>query len=702
MKSSVSGASDTEKIGNSPARSTRSSNNRSFIQLSLDGQRLTDTKAGTPKGKKKNKDKDKKDQKEDRVCKSLNFTFENSKVNDHCKDNEAPSNRDTGLVLDKHDNQHDDESGDTEVIFKDKNNTCVNNNEMQLPLGFLTPINDKRGPKTVEFENSFDVTFNSAEKTLSSTTMTTIGFSTANTEEPLQMDAGDENKQEEDASKAQDGIKRMDAQKKATEAAATMMTTLNEARMAQTMTCNDVITMFNDLKLTMQNVQADIKTLQEDRHKLNTELESFKAEQVKQIRDLESEDARLSTEVTAIKQDTESSKVTIATLQEVNKEHERKMAGMEAKISNMESRLSGLGRAISYNKQLIDECRDKIEQSDFNRMRCNLIFQGIEKKKEETWKEATSNFLKDTMGIAEKVELSKVTKSKYSDKITVTLKNAEDKKKIFECVKNLKGKTNSKKEFFFVENQMTARNKEKRRRNKEITKLNQKLSVAQQLLLSLEKGEIYEGEGQEKKEYKHNIHTPTHGEVMSLTLEQQMLIQKHEIVRGKEVIVEDSTFQGHVVDVQTFEEVNEAYALVRLRNLDVRHIVCAARLNEQMEMLNDDFADDEEYSVGRIILEYMQDVNIQNRAIFITRRSGGKKIGNKRVSAYLEATKHAMLAKPLNTITKSYQFTWPTEKNGGKRLKLKKGRRERYQKVDKVFQYGDDDDSQIDTEEEED
>ena len=90
-----------------------------------------------------------------------------------------------------------------------------------------------------------------------------------------------------------------------------------------------------------------------------------------------------------------------------------------------------------------------------------------------------------------------------------------------------------------------------------------------------------------------------------------------------------------------------------------------------------------------MVLEYMQDCGISNRAMFITRHiQGGEMIGTKRFDGYLQAARHAINAKPLNTITNTYQFSWPTQKSNGHHggHKISKGRRERYDRIAKAFE----------------
>ena len=72
---------------------------------------------------------------------------------------------------------------------------------------------------------------------------------------------------------------------------------------------------------------------------------------------------------------------------------------------------------------------------------------------------------------------------------------------------------------------MTAREKEARRRNREIQAINKKLTVASQLALSVKKGVLYQkthdAEGKEEEiPFQQNIVCSTHGAAMQISDEQ--------------------------------------------------------------------------------------------------------------------------------------------------------------------------------------
>ena len=189
---------------------------------------------------------------------------------------------------------------------------------------------------------------------------------------------------------------------------------------------------------------------------------------------------------------------------------------------------------------------------------------------------------------------------------------------------------------------------------------------------------------------------PTREDVIATSAEDIINMGRIKITPGDTVTEEESTFQGFVCDVNTIDDVNCAYQQLRYKNITADHIICATRLPAKIEVHRELYEDDGDHGLGKVLWEYMKDLDIKNRAIFVIRNTNGVHIGDKRFDALIQSAKLAMNKRPMNEVIKKFQFSWPT-RGGGSFAK----RGKRYQKVEHRYQQEWDTDVNVDSEDEE-
>ena len=96
---------------------------------------------------------------------------------------------------------------------------------------------------------------------------------------------------------------------------------------------------------------------------------------------------------------------------------------------------------------------------------------------------------------------------------------------------------------------------------------------------------------------------------------------------------------GYAVDVSTYEEVNCVYEYVKYHNMSARHIVCTCKLPGHNVLDSGDYEDDSEYGAGRKLLDYMEETELENRAILVARYYDGTHIGPKRFECLISVAK---------------------------------------------------------------
>ena len=146
---------------------------------------------------------------------------------------------------------------------------------------------------------------------------------------------------------------------------------------------------------------------------------------------------------------------------------------------------------------------------------------------------------------------------------------------------------------------------------------------------------------------------------MKLKDEEILELNNVDIKRGMEIVHKGSTFVGYTTDVSTYKEVNIAYEHVKYHNMAARHIVCACIIPGTNVLEQGDYEDDSEHGAGRTLLEYMKEIELTNRVIFVARYYDGTHIGPKRFECLVNAAKSAVNQKPWNQKSNEFHFLWP-------------------------------------------
>ena len=136
---------------------------------------------------------------------------------------------------------------------------------------------------------------------------------------------------------------------------------------------------------------------------------------------------------------------------------------------------------------------------------------------------------------------------------------------------------------------------------------------------------------------------------MSLTLNQLDTVLNMEIPNGDAFVKDGNEFTGYTIAVSKLDQIKDSYLKLRLLHPRARHIICAYMINDStiLEQDHKGFCDDDEVGAGRILLNFMEFNELQNRAIFVIRYFGHK-IGNDRLKCIKEAAKSAVENNPFN------------------------------------------------------
>ena len=148
--------------------------------------------------------------------------------------------------------------------------------------------------------------------------------------------------------------------------------------------------------------------------------------------------------------------------------------------------------------------------------------------------------------------------------------------------------------------------------------------------------------------YQKVIVPPSPKDLISMDAEELEKVLKINTKRSPKITADNSSFIAYAVPVNTYDEIESAYKKVKMIQPDAKHVVCAYQISDSSCELGAepcyqmDYHDDGETSVGRLLLDLLIEHNLKQRAIFVARIYGGKKMGLNRLKCYLRAAKFAL------------------------------------------------------------
>ena len=444
-----------------------------------------------------------------------------------------------------------------------------------------------------------------------------------------------------------------------------------------------------EMKTAAEVTNSDLKMMLEA---LGNSMKTLKTDILKEVRDeiaqvgptikleLEQKISQLDTRIDTTQQDAEKVKQQQTT-------DVKKISKLEAKVKFYETKFEKLQNVLSFQEQVIKGIIDKVEREEEQKRRNKLFVKGLTGITDNNGVEKVNEFFKNTLLITHDIPLLKAYRKTETDEwVTVLLKNNGDRFKIFENASNLKGKKNINGQYFKIRDNQPPRFREERRRRKEVIKQNNKASVAEQIKLSVKKNKLIVTNQGEDNEYTPPLHCPSRLEAACLTAAELLELNRINLVQGPTVPEKGNTFTGLVMDAGSIEEVNKAYLLLRYKNMNANHIICACRVPGDTLVNREQFMDDEDYGMGRVLWEYMKDVAQTSRAIFIIRTTDGTHLNAGRFDAMIQAAKQAVNLKPLNTVLDKYQFSWPSRGARGGMHGVKSGTRKHlYNRVEEKY-----------------
>ena len=346
----------------------------------------------------------------------------------------------------------------------------------------------------------------------------------------------------------------------------------------------------------------------------------------------------------------ETEKVTLELVwQAVQKLQQGKQASKEAEINSL---LDSLGKRMDTTESLVSENELKIkilsniiirQEEQINNLKeqlwleraakrkPNLVVSGIIEHDNETPKETVqkvSQFFKDQMEIQEDIKVKKAQRlgdpNAKDRPVLIKLENAQEKAKIYKNITHLKGKQNTKRRLFYVNDDLDEQQMEQRRMYRALIKENNEqelnLTIKMQCNRLMVNNTII----------KPKVYAPKSTDILRLTDEERMRVEAAKLVAAQEYTEKGSDYYAYALKVRNTTDVNHGYLKCRTRHGDATHISCAYHLQNPRGPFNQERINDEEWGVGHAILSAMKEKSVINMAVYVVRYFGGVKLGKRR------------------------------------------------------------------------
>ena len=259
-------------------------------------------------------------------------------------------------------------------------------------------------------------------------------------------------------------------------------------------------------------------------------------------------------------------------------------------------------------------------------------------------KKDVTNFLKHKMEVKKDVKILSAHKmgNGRAPPIWFSVKDTDDVPVIFKCASNLKGKKNSKGKKYLIRGYNSEQMKEEKLRQRDIIMENYRLPDSHRMDTDFVQGKLLvDGDV-----YSKEVREPTIRDSLLLNKEQEAALESLNFHVSDTKAENGSLFIAYAIEVQSTEQVSEAYQAVRQKHISATHVMGAHRIFGSKFHLLQDHMDNGEWGSGRIILDAIKSCKVWNIAIFIVRYHNGPNLGPRRFTIIADLVKNSIATFP--------------------------------------------------------
>ena len=320
--------------------------------------------------------------------------------------------------------------------------------------------------------------------------------------------------------------------------------------------------------------------------------------------------------------------------------NDRRIKSLSQEIGHLRFKSKVQTEVIQRLYNTVEDLTQKIENLEVSQAKKAITLTGLtcSENKEEAI-EQIYDFFVNNMGIETNIDDYYHLGNTTPRTIVVIFQNYADRRNVLKNKAALKGLQNEYHRPYYINEYQPTITNERKRRERQIIQQNEQLQSKDQLAIEYTR----DGLKIQNELYKKKVSVPSPDQLINIPLEKLDAVLKMKTVKGNEITQQRSIFKGFTAKVTTHEQINNLYMKMKLNHPYARHIVCAYSIPGEEKHYTNDFCDDEEPGAGRTLLQLLNQYEISERVIFVTRVYGGQKMSSDRFECYKQAGKLAIM-----------------------------------------------------------
>ena len=315
----------------------------------------------------------------------------------------------------------------------------------------------------------------------------------------------------------------------------------------------------------------------------------------------------------------------------------KKIQSLQREVGHFKYKSKVLTEVVQRMHIDSEDVMQKIENLEVSGTKRYAVISGLEcdLNNKESAIENIEEFFTTNIGVNPEIE--DVFSLGGNDSIVIVFQSVTAKKLLFKYKNLLKGVQNSKGKQIYVNEYYPVVTSERKRREKDIKRQCD------------EDGLDYEhtkyGLKIQNETYIKKVRVPTPEELIDIDLDHLDNVLKLSLQKGEQILEQKSKFVAFVKEIKDYQDVRDLYIKLKLTYPHARHIVCAYWLpgDNIPQYCSKDYCDDNEPGSGRYLLNTLTRNNLQGYALFVNRYYGGQKMGPNRFVCYVNAAQSALI-----------------------------------------------------------
>ena len=329
--------------------------------------------------------------------------------------------------------------------------------------------------------------------------------------------------------------------------------------------------------------------------------------------------------------------------EQTNDTHADRIEVLEEENKRLREDVDYLRGVIQVLDRKTNHLQNQAVDSKARSMANNIVISGLTgDADEEDCKQKSTDFIQGQLRMevsADEIQVAHRLGEKFrgKDRPMVVKVAPKTRGEIFKYTKNLKGQTNDKNEYFFVDPQLPDELAAQRRvlnaKIKEIKKKNESLSTEHKIKYQVKNKQLVINNSVQLQK----ISPPDVAEMINLTDEDLDILDKVAMKRAEPITDKKSVFTGYAKTVNNLNDVRLAYRKVKLLHPEADHVIMAYVVPEE-----EGSCDDGEHFAGLKLKSVLKERNLQRTVVLVAREFGKVRLGARRYANIIRASRDVL------------------------------------------------------------